>query len=179
MLQQEFEDLTGVYLDRITYDVSEREYERQDENGRNVWPDKHTFCNAYKFNEDGLAERIQAAANEAIWQMEERHRKALNESGERVRKLYEQNARLEAEVEALHAKLEEATEHEQDLRAKLDTALAALLVDRVTIRRARHYAAIVDMVCDDATAEEVLHAVYAYIRDDDIDDKTKEGGGAT
>lgn len=179
MLQQEFEDLTGTYPDRILYDVIEREYERQDENGHDVWDDKAQFCHAYKFNEDGLASRLQAAANEAIWQMEERHRKALNESGERVRKLYEQNARLEAEVEALHAKLEAATEHEQDLRAKLDTALAALLVDRVTIRRARHYAAIVDMVCDDATAEEVLHAVYAYIRDDDIDDETKEGGGET
>jgi len=177
MLQQEFETQTGIYPDRILYDVIEREYERQDENGHDVWPDKHTFCHAYKFNEDGLAERIQAAANEALWRQDEAHRKALNESGERVRKLYEQNARLEAEVEALHAKLEEAAEHEQDLRAKLDTALAALLVDRVTVRRARHYAAIVDMVCDDATAEELLHAVYAYIRDDDIDDKTKEGGG--
>lgn len=178
MLPTEFETQTGIYPDRILYDVIEREYERQDEDGRDIWPDKHTFCNAYKFNEDGLAERIQAAANEAVWQMEERHRRALNESGERVRKLYEQNARLEAEVEALHAKLEEAAEHEQDIRAKLDKALAALLVDRVTIRGARHYAAIVDMVCDDATAEEVLHAVYAYIRDDDIDDKTEEGGGA-
>ena len=179
MTPKEFEDLTGIYPDRILYGVAEREYERRDENGHDVWDDKAQFCHAYKFNEDGLAERIQAAANEAIWQMEERHRKALNESGERVRKLYEQNAQLEAEVEALHAKLEAATEHEQDLRAKLDTALAALLVDRVTIRRARHYAAIVDMVCDDATAEEVLHAVYAYIRDDDIDDETKEGGGET
>lgn len=178
MLPTELETLTGIYPDRVLYDVIEREYERQDENGRDVWDDKAQFCHAYKFNEDGLAERIQAAANEAIWQMEERHRKALNESGERVRKLYDQNARLEVEVEALHAKLQAATEHEQDIRAKLDTALAALLVDRVTIRRARHYAAIMDMVCDCATAEEVLHAVYAYIRDDDIDDKTKEGGGA-
>ena len=79
MLQQEFEDLTGTYPDRILYDVIEREYERQDENGHDVWDDKAQFCHAYKFNEDGLAERIQAAANEAIWQMEERHRKALNE----------------------------------------------------------------------------------------------------
>ena len=182
MLQTEFETLTGIFPDAILYEVIEREYNRQID-GRDFWDNKHDFCNAYKFNEDGLASRLQAAANEAIWRKEEAHRKALNESGERVRKLYEQNARLEAEVEALHAevealhaKLEEAAEHEQNLRAKLDTALSALLVDRVTIRRARHYAAIVDMVCDDATAEELLHAVYAYIRDDDIDDKTKEGG---
>lgn len=178
MQKNEFERRTGIFPDAILYEVIEREYNRQTEDGRDFWDNKHDFCNAYKFNEGGLASRLQAAANEAIWQMEERHRKALNESGERVRKLYEQNARLEAEVEALHAKLEETTEHEQDIRAKLDTALAALLVDRVTIRRARHYAAIVEMVCDDATAEELLHAVYAYMRDDDIDDKAKEGGGA-
>ena len=39
---------------------------RQDENGHDVWPDKHTFCNAYKFNEDGLAERIQAAIQQVL-----------------------------------------------------------------------------------------------------------------
>lgn len=149
MKPTEFETHTGVYPDRVLYDVIEREYERQDENGRDIWPDKHTFCNAYKFNEDGLAERIQAAANEAIWQMEERHRKALNESGERVRKLYEQNARLEAEVEALHAKLEEAE--------------AVPRLDPITIRKAQRYQTLADMATDEATAEEVLHAVWAFI----------------
>lgn len=161
MLQQEFETQTGIYPDRILYDVIEREYERQDENGRDVWDDKAQFCHAYKFNEDGLAERIQAAANEAIWQMEERHRRALNESGERVRKLFEQNARLEAEVEALHAKLEEAE--------------AVPRLDPITIRKAQRYQTLADMAMDDATADEVLHAVWAFIRLAEIE----EGGGTT
>lgn len=160
MLPTEFETQTGIYPDRILYDVIEREYERQDENGRDVWDDKAQFCHAYKFNEDGLAERIQAAANEAIWQMEERHRKALNESGERVRKLYEQNARLEAEVEALHAKLEEAE--------------AVPRLDPTTTRKAQRYQTLADMAMDDATADEVLHAVWAFLRLAEIE----EGGGA-
>ena len=95
MLQTEFETLTGIYPDAILYEVIEREYNRQID-GRDFWDNKHDFCNAYKFNEDGLASRLQAAANESIWRKEEAHRKALNESGERVRKLYEKNARLEA-----------------------------------------------------------------------------------
>ena len=159
MLPTELETQTGIYPDRILYDVIEREYERQDENGRDVWDDKAQFCHAYKFNEDGLAERIQSAANEAIWQMEERHRKALNESGERVRKLYEQNARLEAEVEVLHAKLEEAE--------------AVPRLDPVTTRKAQRYQTLADMAMDDATADEVLHAVWAFLRLAEIE----EGGG--
>lgn len=150
MTPKEFEDQTGIYPDRVLYDVIEREYVRQDENGRDVWPDKHTFCNAYKFNEDGLAERIQAAANEAIWQMEERHRKALNESGERVRKLYEQNARLEAEVEALHAKLEEERARPRP--------------DPEAIRKALCYDVLCDIVLREGTADEVLHAVWTLIK---------------
>lgn len=159
MTPKELENLTGVYPDRILYDVIEREYERQDENGRDVWDDKAQFCHAYNFNEDGLASRLQAAANEAIWQMEERHRRALNESGERVRKLYEQNARLEAEVEALHAKLEEAE--------------AVPRLDPITIRKAQRYQTLADMVMADLTADEVLHAVWAFIRLAEIE----EGGG--
>lgn len=159
MLQQEFETQTGIYPDRILYDVTEREYERQDENGRDVWPDKDAFCAAYRDNKDGLAKRIQHQADEAIWRMEERHRKALNESGERVRKLYEQNARLEAEVEALHAKLEEAE--------------AVPRLDPVTTRKAQRYQTLADMAMDDATADEVLHAVWAFLRLAEIE----EGGG--
>lgn len=161
MTPKEFEDQTGIYPDRILYDVIEREYVRQDENGRDVWDDKVQFCHAYKFNEDGLAERIQAAANEAIWQMEECHRRALNESGERVRKLYEQNTRLEAEVEALHAKLAEAE--------------TVPRIDPIMIRKAQRYQTLADMAMDDATADEVLHAVWAFIRLAGIE----EGGGAT
>ena len=42
MLQQEFENQTGIYPDRILYDVIEREYVRQDENGRDVWENRHS-----------------------------------------------------------------------------------------------------------------------------------------
>ena len=87
MLRPEFERRTGVYPDRITYNVAEREYERQDENGHDVWPDKDAFCAAYRDNKDGLAERIQQQADEAIWRMEERHRCAMTDSSDRVQEL--------------------------------------------------------------------------------------------
>ena len=150
MTPKGFEDQTGIYPDRILYDVIEREYVRQDENGHDVWENKAQFCHAYKFNEDGLASRLQAAANEAIWQMEERHRKALNESGERVRKLYEQNAKLEAEVEALHAKLEEERARPRP--------------DPEAIRKALYYDVLCDIVLREGTADEVLHAVWTLIK---------------
>lgn len=160
MQKNEFERRTGVYLTDLQYRCAEREYERQDENGRDVWPDKDAFCAAYRDNKDGLAARIQHQADEAIWRMEERHRKALNESGERVRKLYEQNARLEAEVEALRAKLEEAE--------------AVPRLDPVTTRKSQRYQTLADIAMDDATADEVLHAVWAFLRLAEIE----EGGGA-
>lgn len=150
MTPKEFETQTGIYPDRVLYDVIERDYVRQDENGRDVWDDKAQFCHAYKLNEDGLAERIQAAANEAIWQMEERYRRALNESGERVRKLYEQNARLEADVEALHAKLEEERARPRP--------------DPEAIRKALCYDVLCDIVLREGTADEVLHAVWTLIK---------------
>lgn len=93
MLQAEFETLTGIFPDTILYEVIEREYNRQID-GRDFWDNKHDFCNAYKFNEDGLASRLQAAANEAIWRREEAHRKAMIENSALVQKLNDEIERL-------------------------------------------------------------------------------------
>ena len=87
MQKNEFERRTGVYLTDLQYRCAEREYERQDENGRDVWPDKDAFCAAYRDNKDGLAERIQHQADEAVWRMEERHRCAMTDSSDRVQEL--------------------------------------------------------------------------------------------
>lgn len=57
MLLSEFQNHTDIFPDAITYEEIEREY--MDER----WESKAQFCAAYKFNEDGLAERIQRAAN--------------------------------------------------------------------------------------------------------------------
>lgn len=116
MQKNEFERRTGVYLTDLQYHCAEREYERQDENGRDVWPDKDAFCAAYLDNKNGLAERIQHQADEAIWRMEERHRKAMQESAERIEKLKAYCEMLEKKLSGRHpdiiTRLELAGMHE-------------------------------------------------------------------
>lgn len=57
MLRSEFETLTGIYPSEMLYSVIEEFY-----NDSKL--DKHEFCENYKLNADGLAERIQEEANE-------------------------------------------------------------------------------------------------------------------
>ena len=53
----EFEELTGFYPSADMYDAIELEYFE--------FPgDKYAFCEAYKANKDGLAEKIQQKASE-------------------------------------------------------------------------------------------------------------------
>ena len=56
MMLQEFEALTGIYPDAILYAEIELAY-------YGFKGSKGDFCKAYKANTDGLAERIQYAAN--------------------------------------------------------------------------------------------------------------------
>ena len=143
MLQTEFETLTGIFPDSILYEVIEREYNRQID-GRDFWDNKHDFCNAYKFNEDGLASRLQAAANEAIWRKEEAHRKAMQESAERLEKLKAYCEMLEKKLSGRHpepgAVLEETA---PDIKSQM---LDALL----------------DAAHDDHTSETILHMLRGF-----------------
>lgn len=65
MLITEFETLTGIYPDANLYRVIEHEYNTGD------WENKAQFCDAYKSNEDGLASRLQSAANQRLIDTEE------------------------------------------------------------------------------------------------------------
>ena len=56
MLISEFETLTGIYPPESLYSVIEKHY-------YDSKLDKHEFCENYKLNADGLAERIQREAN--------------------------------------------------------------------------------------------------------------------
>jgi len=103
MLRSEFENRTGEYPDSIKYKCAEREYERQTEDGHDIWEDKDEFCAAYKTNRDGLAQKIQRAADEEIWRREERHRKAMTESSALAQRL---QARITELEKALDAELE-------------------------------------------------------------------------
>ena len=89
MLPSEFENLTGIYPDLNLYRVIEHEYNEGD------WADKAGFCHDYKFNVDGLATRLQDAANQRLIDMEE-HKGAL-----------------EQEIRLLRCRLEELEEHHE------------------------------------------------------------------
>ena len=57
MLMTEFEELTEFYPSADMYDAIDLEYSE--------FPgDKYAFCEAYKANKDGLAEKIQQRASE-------------------------------------------------------------------------------------------------------------------
>lgn len=137
MLQTEFETLTGIFPDAILYEVIEREYNRQID-GRDFWDNKHDFCNAYKFNEDGLASRLQAAANEAIWRKEEAHRKAMQESAERIEKLSRERDSLRKDLNDL-------------LRTQSAPDIKSQMLD-----------ALLDAAHDDHTAETILHMLRGF-----------------
>ena len=137
MLQTEFETLTGIFPDAILYEVIEREYNRQID-GRDFWDNKHDFCNAYKFNEDGLASRLQAAANEAIWRKEEAHRKAMQESAERIEKFSRERDSLRKDLNDL-------------LRAQSAPDIKSQMLD-----------ALLDAEHDDHTAETILHMLRGF-----------------
>ena len=149
MTPKEFEDLTGIYPDRITYGVAEREYERQDENGRDVWPDKGAFCAAYRDNKDGLAERIQLLADEAIWRMEERHRKAMQESAERIEKLSRELHDRKAYCEMLEEQLRDRQQEPGAVLEETAPDIKSQMLD-----------ALIDALHDDAGSK----AIYGILK---------------
>ena len=59
MLKKEFEELTGIYPSDALYRCIEEKYMDM------PMVRKDSFCNHYKNNTDGIAERIQMAADEA------------------------------------------------------------------------------------------------------------------
>ena len=150
MLQTEFETLTGIFPDAILYEVIEREYNRQID-GRDFWDNKHDFCNAYKFNEDGLASRLQAAANEAIWRKEEAHRKAMQESAERIESLARELHDRKAYCEMLEKKL---CDRQQEPGAVLEETAPDI--------KSQMLDALLDAEHDDHTAETILHMLRGF-----------------
>lgn len=63
MMREEFEKLTGFYPSSALYRAIEAEYMESDMN-------KTAFCKAYLKNADGLAQKIQDAANMDAWKRE-------------------------------------------------------------------------------------------------------------
>lgn len=86
---EEFETRTSFYPDSVAYQVIEEEYYKFE-------GDKDAFCEAFKKNLDGIAQRTQREANSRLWKLMQYNTDSFNE--------------LKAEVERLKV----ALEHEQE-----------------------------------------------------------------
>ena len=100
MQREEFEKLTGIYPSYDLYHAIENEYMAIQDGA--LW-DKEAFCKAYKKNADGLARKIQNAANVAMLA------ETANNANER-RRLSEEIKKLEKKVQALQKQLEREEE---------------------------------------------------------------------
>lgn len=97
---EEFSKRTGFYPDSTLYNVIQREYERQDDKGNDIWWDKDEFCAAYRENRDGLAEKCQREADQEIWHTEEHHRQAMTSSADRSQTLFNECQTLREQLSA-------------------------------------------------------------------------------
>lgn len=79
----EFEELTGIYPDKILYDAIEEAYNNSD------YGDMESFCHDYKFNVDGLAKNIRETAERERWKAEERQRNVMKNNTKYIQELIE------------------------------------------------------------------------------------------
>lgn len=128
MLQGEFETLTGILPDVLLYEAAEHEYNNGD------WASKAEFCDCFKADEDGIATKVQTAANERWFEMEKQRGELIAANEKLLRELND----LTKRVNALQGGV-----GEKDIRAAMQVAL--------------HAAA-----CDDNKADMILHMVWGF-----------------
>ncbi len=117
---------TGFFPDSILFDKMNAEYERKDLDGKNIWGSIPQFCNAYKFNEDGIAQEIQEAANAEIRELRARAERLQNE-----------NSTLKEENESLFTELSELMKRVEVLNKqveKLPTATLEVAEPEITVQ---------------------------------------------
>ena len=144
MLQGEFETLTGIYPDVLLYEAAEQEYNNGD------WASKAEFCDCFKADEDGIAQKCRNAANEK-WIAEE----------ELIGKLRAENSRLEGENENLSIEIMKLGEHVDELQKKID-AMPEQGVPKRIMMLATMMQALIAAAMDDNKADTILHQVWAY-----------------
>ncbi len=115
MLLSEFENLTDIKPDSILYSIIEREYNDGD------WQSHAQFCNAYKFDEDGLATRCQRIANDEIWRKDEEYRTAQTKSSERIVALHNECEHFKSEYRNTHDINAELMERVEELEHEIAT----------------------------------------------------------
>jgi regulator of replication initiation timing len=159
----EFQNHTDMYPDFTLYEAACKEYEKKNPDGSPAWDSQAQFCNAYKFNEDGLAERIMQSANERVesWISDNvRLKSELEPLADRCEKLVAENSHLEDENENLRneiAALSDRVDELSDEVGELPTAPMENDWLRAAMQMALH-----DAACDDCKGDEILHMIWGF-----------------
>ena len=159
----EFQNHTDMYPDFTLYEAACKEYEKKNPDGSPAWDSQAQFCNAYKFNEDGLAERIMHSANERVesWISDNvRLKSELEPLADRCEKLVAENNRLEDENENLRNEIADMAKTVDNLIQQI----AELKPQGFTPEQIR--IAIQQSFCnaahDDNCADMILHMVWGF-----------------
>ena len=150
MLQSEFETLTGIYPDVLLYEAAEHEHN----NGN--YASKAEFCDCFKADEDGIAQKCRNAANEK-WLVEEELIGKLRAENNR---LEDENENLRNEIGALHDRVDDLTKQVTELpTATLEVAEPEITVQTIRAAIQRAYQ---DAAHDDCKGDQILHMVWGF-----------------
>lgn len=105
MSQGDFQTHTGIFPDVLLYEAAEHEYNEGD------WASKAEFCDCFKANEDGIAQKCQAAANARWFAAEELIGKLRAENN----RLEDENENLRNEIAALSDRVDELMDEINEL----------------------------------------------------------------
>ena len=144
MLQSEFETLTGIYLDAPAYEAAEHEYNTGD------YASKAEFCDCFKADEDGLATKIQTAANKRWFGLTDQRDRLIAENN----RLIAENEELRNEIAALSDRVDELSDDVEELPEQG--------VPKRIMMLATMMQALIAAAMDDNKADTILHQVWAY-----------------
>jgi len=156
MLLSEFENLTDIHPDCELYRAIEHEYNTGE------WTSKAQFCNAYKFNEGGLAVKIQSAANARLIAAEEQR------SADRVKL-----QKLEDANRVLESRLAEAGDTDAELEKEIAVMRKVMQELREGGLKAQMFEALLKASGDELSADAILHILFGF--DYLLEEMEKEG----
>jgi cell division protein FtsB len=116
MSQGDFQTYTGIFPDVLLYEATEHEYNEGD------WASKAEFCDCFKADEDGLAQKCQAAANARWFAAEELIGKLRAENN----RLEDENENLRNEIAALSDRVDELMDEISELPVSGTDILSAM-----------------------------------------------------
>ena len=163
MLLSEFENHTGFRPDTALFAVIQSERDAKTDDGKEIWSSDAQFCNAYKFDEDGIAQKCQKLANDERWRMDEQYRTAQEKSDNRVHGLYNENQLLRKEVEDQIARRSQLEADKQELEREIENMRKLIGELRSDKRRADMFRVLEQYVRDDVDVQDIGRTVIAYV----------------